>query len=143
WPSQDGHYPAIAYQIAFGLNLCLQAAALAWFAISRVRIRELTLVSALRRRALVHIRTMLGSGTPCRRAAIARVDRLNSAERQVSFWRLAGLGSASLAALLGLILAVSAVRANVTPHSVATVRLGHRLAVLPKAEAPAPSDAQI
>jgi type IV secretion system protein TrbF len=143
WPSQDGHYPAIAYQIAFGLNLCLQAAALAWFAISRVRIRELTLVSAFRRRALMPARTRLGSGTPCRRAATIRVDWLNAAERQVSFWRLAGLGSASLAALLGLTLAVSAVRANVTPHTVTTARLDQRLAVLPKMEAPAPSDAQI
>jgi MFS family permease len=31
WPSQDGHYPAIAYQVAFGFNVGLQIAALAWF----------------------------------------------------------------------------------------------------------------
>jgi type IV secretory pathway TrbF-like protein/predicted MFS family arabinose efflux permease len=143
WPSQDGHYPAIAYQIAFGLNLCLQTAALGWFAISRVRIRELTLVPAFCRRALVPTRTMPGSSTPRGQAATVLVDPLDSAERQVSFWRLAGLGSASLAALLGLTLAVSAVRANVTPHTVATARLDQHLAVLPKMEATAPSDAQI
>ena len=31
WPSQDGHYPTIAYQVAFGINLGLQIAALTWF----------------------------------------------------------------------------------------------------------------
>jgi hypothetical protein len=36
WPSQDGHYPTIAYQIAFSFNLGLQIAALAWFEFARV-----------------------------------------------------------------------------------------------------------
>jgi MFS family permease len=36
WPSQDGHYPTIAYQVAFSFNLGLQIAALAWFALARV-----------------------------------------------------------------------------------------------------------
>jgi MFS family permease len=36
WPSQDGHYPTIAYQVAFGINLGLQIAALAWFELTRV-----------------------------------------------------------------------------------------------------------
>jgi MFS family permease len=33
WPSQDGHYPIVAYQTAFSLSLLLQLAALLWFAI--------------------------------------------------------------------------------------------------------------
>jgi MFS family permease len=33
WPSQDGHYPVAAYQVAFGLSLALQATTLVWFAI--------------------------------------------------------------------------------------------------------------
>ena len=33
WASQDGHYPMIAYQTAFGLNLIIQAAALIYFAL--------------------------------------------------------------------------------------------------------------
>jgi MFS family permease len=33
WSPQDGHYPVIAYQTAFGLCLALQAVALAWFAV--------------------------------------------------------------------------------------------------------------
>ncbi len=37
WPSQDGHYPVVAYQAAFGLSLALQAAALVWFAMPWIR----------------------------------------------------------------------------------------------------------
>jgi len=37
WPGQAGHYPAIAYQTAFALNLALQTAALAWFEFPRVQ----------------------------------------------------------------------------------------------------------
>jgi MFS family permease len=36
WPSQDGHYPTIAYQVAFSFNLGLQIAALAWFELARI-----------------------------------------------------------------------------------------------------------
>jgi MFS family permease/predicted DNA-binding protein len=37
WPCQDGHYPLIAYQVAFGLNVALQIAALICFEAHRVR----------------------------------------------------------------------------------------------------------
>jgi len=37
WSPQDGHYPAIAYQTAFGLCLALQAIALVWFALPWLR----------------------------------------------------------------------------------------------------------
>jgi MFS family permease len=32
WTNPHEHYPAIAYQVAFGVNVALQIAALAWFA---------------------------------------------------------------------------------------------------------------
>ena len=32
WPSQEGHYPVLDYQTAFGLCLVFQATALVWFA---------------------------------------------------------------------------------------------------------------
>src|SRR5713101_1097180 len=88
WPSQDGHYPAIAYQVAFGLNLALQAAALAWFAFSRLQRRAWVQVSAFRRRTLGRARIALGSTARSRHPATGW-DRLNSAHRQVSFWRFA------------------------------------------------------
>ena len=37
WPSQDGHYPLIAYQIAFALNVVLQIAALICLDLPRLR----------------------------------------------------------------------------------------------------------
>jgi MFS family permease len=37
WTPQDGHYPEIAYQTAFALNLALQVAAWIWFVFPRVR----------------------------------------------------------------------------------------------------------
>jgi type IV secretory pathway TrbF-like protein/nitrate/nitrite transporter NarK len=142
WPNQDGHYPAIAYQAAFGLNLCLQTAALVWFAISRTRARQFMAVRAFRRHALGRVRIALGSATSGRHTG-AVWDRLNSAQREAFRWQLAGLGSVGLAALLAAILAVSVVRANVTHDIVATAHGDARLAVLPKLEATAPSDAQI
>ncbi len=37
WTPQDGHYPEIAYQTAFALNLALQVVAWIWFMFPRVR----------------------------------------------------------------------------------------------------------
>jgi len=37
WLPQDGHYPAMAYQVAFGLSAALQAVALLWFAVPWLR----------------------------------------------------------------------------------------------------------
>jgi len=142
WPSQDGHYPAIAYQVALGLNLTLQAAALAWFAFSRLEREAWLQLSAFRRRTLGRARIALDSTAPGCHPVIG-LDWLSAAQRQVAFWRLAGAGSVSLAVLLGLTLAVSVIRANVTPYTVTSARRDEPLAVLPKMEVTAPSDAQI
>lgn len=40
WPVEAGHHPLIAYQAAFGLNVLLQLAALAWFAVPRFQSRK-------------------------------------------------------------------------------------------------------
>jgi MFS family permease len=37
WTPQAGHYPEIAYQTAFALNLVLQIAAWVWFALPRAQ----------------------------------------------------------------------------------------------------------
>lgn len=39
WPAIDGHYPEIAYQTAFGLNVSLQIAAGIWFALPWLKVR--------------------------------------------------------------------------------------------------------
>jgi len=142
WPGQDGHYPAIAYQVTFGLILALQAAALAWFVFSRVRTHPLVLVSAFRHRAFERAQIALISTPPSPQPAMGWA-RLDADQKQMSRWRIAALGSASLVALLGLTFAISVVRANVAPHTVATARLEEPLAALPKMEAAAPSDPEI
>ncbi|MGY4505832.1 MFS family permease [Bradyrhizobium sp. GM24.11] len=38
WSTSDGHRPIIAYQVAFGLNVALQIAALLWFALPWLRL---------------------------------------------------------------------------------------------------------
>src|SRR5260370_21355686 len=136
WPSREGHYPAIAYQVAFGLNLCLQTAAVVWFACSSVRTRALMPVSAPRSRGPARARDALGFTTLSLHPATGS-DRLVAAQRQISRWRLAAMGSASLAVLLAVTLAASAVRANATRHAVATSRLDERLAMLPETAPPA------
>ncbi len=140
WPSQGGHYPAVAYQVAFGLNLSLQAAALVWFVVSWSRGRWVAAMSVLRRLVLGQTLPALALGT-CRHPATSR-DWLDAIERQATLWRLTGLGSASLTALLGLSLAISVVRANVLPPAVVTPRRDELVAVLPKIDN-TPSDAQI
>ena len=39
WPSTDGHYPEVAYQTAFAVNVGFQILALAWFSRTRVLTR--------------------------------------------------------------------------------------------------------
>ena len=43
WAREDGHYPVIAYQVAFAINLLLQIMALVWFSLPRLQ----SLASAL------------------------------------------------------------------------------------------------
>jgi hypothetical protein len=49
WPQADGHYPVIAYQIAFGICVAIQLAALIWFAMPRLRAEVGVLMSGSRR----------------------------------------------------------------------------------------------
>jgi hypothetical protein len=53
WPPQAGHYPEIAYQTAFAVNLVLQIVALIWFALPGVqtlwRRRRLVLLTGMGR----------------------------------------------------------------------------------------------
>src|SRR5262249_36203572 len=49
WPQSDGHYPAIAYQTAFGICVAIQLAALIWFVVPRLRDEVDPLTSGSRR----------------------------------------------------------------------------------------------
>ena len=37
WTPQDGHYPEIAFQCAFGINIGIQLVTWAWFALPQIR----------------------------------------------------------------------------------------------------------
>lgn len=135
WTGQDGHYPAIAYQVAFGLNLALQIAALAWFEAPRLRTLGSALASPLSRGKTRN------PVTPYENAVHAWAERVGSARAQARAWRFAALGSTSLSALLGLALAICAGRAEVTPYVLQVDRLNEADAANPPASTP--SDAQI
>jgi type IV secretory pathway TrbF-like protein len=141
WTSPDGHYPVIAYQVAFGINLGLQIAALAWFELPRVRGLGSLLVS--RRSTWVCHKGGLVSGTAYQRALQVWVGLRESARVQVTNWRLAALGSTGLSALLALTLAIAAGRASVTPYIVEVDRLHDARAVNAAMHPAMPSDAQI
>ena len=140
WTSQAGHYPTIAYQVAFGLILALQMLALGWFVLPRVRALGLAFFRALRRNS-VRVRSSPEPITPYRRAAHAWADQLMSVHAQAANWRLAALGSTSICVLLGLACAISIGRASVTPYIVETARL--EPAAGPTTMTNVPSDAQI
>jgi type IV secretory pathway TrbF-like protein/sugar phosphate permease len=142
WTSQAGHYPVIAYQIAFGLILALQIVALAWFELPRVQTLGWDLVRALRRLS-PHDGNSRELITPYQKAAHAWAERLDSARAQATTWRVAALGSTGLCSLLGLALAISVGRASVTPYLVEVPRLDGAPAINPVMGTNAPSDAQI
>ena len=54
WPSQDGHYPLLAYQVAFGLNVALQIAAFVWLELPRLRAPGPAFASELGRSFFAH-----------------------------------------------------------------------------------------
>jgi MFS family permease len=59
WPRQDGHYPVIAYQTAFGLNVAVQVLALAWFIAPLLHARVRALTRALTLRAMEAVSSRL------------------------------------------------------------------------------------
>jgi MFS family permease len=79
WTSQDGHYPTIAYQVAFDLNLGLQVAALAWFELPRVRRLGWKLMSRLLRSTCARHKDRLASGTSYQQALQVWVGLRHSA----------------------------------------------------------------
>lgn len=140
WPSQDGHYPAIAYQVAFGFNAAFQIAALAWFELPRLR----PLCSRVALRcfsAAASDSNTLNPGTPYEKAMHAWTERLVFALLEARRWRFVALGSTSLSGLLGMGLAISASRAEVRPYVLHVDRLNEARAANPPGRTP--SDAQI
>jgi type IV secretory pathway TrbF-like protein/predicted MFS family arabinose efflux permease len=122
WPIQGGHYPAIAYQVAFGLILSLQAAALAWFAFFRSGARS--------------------SRYAARRRSVTVWDRVNIADRQVVLWQRTSLGSISLSVCLGFVLVTSMMRTSILSAAAVAAR-ADELPVVPPTIETTPPEAEI
>ena len=136
WPRDGGHYPIIAYQVAFGLNAAAQIAALASFLL--VRPCALRSISRL---WLPDLRFAHEPVSAYEAAGHARSRRYGGAYAQAGHWRLVALGSMSLSVVLGLALAVSVSRAMVAPYTTSINPLNQaRAGSSPRG---APSDAQI
>ena len=111
WSREGGHYPIVAYQIAFSLNTAIQAAALLWFSLRRQF--TLSFISRLR----LPDPPFADEAVPAREGAVrARTHRDKSAYAQAAHWHFVALGSISLSLVLGLALAVSVSRATVDPY---------------------------
>jgi type IV secretion system protein VirB5 len=85
----------------------------------------------------------LWDASPYRNAARAWIAWLCLARQQALNWKLAGLGSTGIAALLALGIVISGSRASVIPYPVEVVRLREMRDKNVKVEAEKPTDAQI
>jgi len=114
WTSENGHYPVIAYQAAFIVNIALQVGSLIWFAwplrragvgyrlqTKRSRPSGLILALAIERH---------------RNAARVWNNHLSDSRAQLRCWRLAGVGSVAIVALLGTGLLAGSARSSVSPY---------------------------
>jgi MFS family permease len=125
WASDDGHYPASAYQIAFGVNVALQVMALIWFELPRVRRFWIGILPISHPNAFDPAGGAVQSRTPHRRAARIWARRVDSAFAQARNWQAAAVGSTILSALLGLAVAVSTGRPSATAYIIDASRIAH------------------
>lgn len=98
WPTVDAHRPAVAYQVAFALNVGVQLAALAWFRWAPAWFSSS--VPALRFSRLPADAAVGQGCTSHQHAADVWAMHLLLARAQVRNWRVAALGTLALSALL-------------------------------------------
>ena len=136
WSRGGGHYPVIAYQVAFGLNAAIQSAALVWFSLGRPGPFGST--SRLRLPDCRFARELMPAHD---RAAQAWSRWLGAARAQAQHWRAVALGAISLFVVLSLALVISVSRAAVAPYIVNVDRLNQARGT--NSSGRAPSDPQI
>jgi type IV secretory pathway TrbF-like protein/sugar phosphate permease len=140
WTDRSGHYPAIAYQTAFMVDIALQSAALGWFVLARRRKWRFGVPAPFRE--LLPTSPALAA-TRYQKALGVWHERIASAQVQARTWRLAALGSASLLVLLGLTLGAQISQSRVIPYMIEVDRIGEFSLANTAAERYEPSDAQI
>ncbi len=141
WPSQHGHYPMIAYQVAFGLNLAVQITALAWFEWFRLRTLGARAIRGLLGVSPPICRNIGATHSPYERAMDLLVERVASARQQASTWRFVAAGLAGICLALVLAVTIVAGRAEVRPWIVQVDRRDETATTSPPGGPP--SDAQI
>lgn len=137
-PGPNGNHPAVAYQVAFGLNVAMQTAAFGWFILPRLQVFAGRMTTRIRRSPACR---QIEQVTRYENAQFVWRGQVRSAQRQASSWRLAALGSAGLCAVLSLSLVISAGRAQVMPYAVEVENLSEIRTAVPQSVVP--SDAQI
>jgi type IV secretory pathway TrbF-like protein/predicted MFS family arabinose efflux permease len=135
WSREGGHYPAIAYQVAFGLNAAMSAA-LVWFSLERPGA-----LSAASRLRLTDSRFTREHVPAYDRSARAWSRRVVAARAQAKHWRAVAFGAASLSVVLSLALVISVSRAEIAPYIVNVDRLSQAGGA--NSPGGAPPDAQI
>ena len=117
WTGNDGRYPAVAYQVAFAINLALQVFALIWFLWSRTSTSPATNARASRPGRLLDPAFILTMERH-RRARLAWDECMTATQAQLRCWRLAAVGSMAMVALLGSGLFANHSGSAVVPHVV-------------------------
>ncbi len=127
WPITAGHYPAEAYKSALAAAIVLQSAALLYFV--AVPGRERTVVYAASR-----LHSGVRANLPALRFGAAYVEarlvwraHLKSAHAQVTFWRLAAVGSSVICGLLTIAVASATLDRPATIHAIEVEQVGTHL----------------
>jgi hypothetical protein len=130
WPAEAGHPPAEAYEVAFGVSVLLQLAALLWFlATARVAAAPRFLAPLPAARGLVGPAARRAAALNYRGAGLAIAQHIAHARAQATHWRHIAIASAALCVSL-ILLAAMGTRSAAVVHvvetgSLATAHTGH------------------
>jgi type IV secretory pathway TrbF-like protein/sugar phosphate permease len=125
WPNKGGHYPPIAYRMAFFVVILLQCIALVWFYLSAFKVRE-NVLSYVRRltTATDRPRHAIKAISAYDKAVEVWEERLKAAKTQIDGWRWTAFGSIATTFLLVLALITRASPSGVTPYIISVKHLG-------------------
>jgi MFS family permease len=125
WPTEAGHAPATAYEVAFGCPVVLQLVALLWFlASARLAAAPRFLAPRPSARGLVGPAARRAAALNYRSAGLAIAQHIAHAHTQAAHWRHIAMGSAALCVSLILLAALGTQSAAVV-HVVETGTLAN------------------
>jgi predicted MFS family arabinose efflux permease len=98
WPSQQGRHPIDAYQVAFALNLVIQAIAFAWFVLPQFNMMALRTGNPIP--SVLRAYDARPAVTAYRRAHLTWLNEVGAAQLQVASWRNVALASIAVCVVL-------------------------------------------